>query len=215
MGCCLDGGLPATVASSSSAPGACTPSSFHMFEPTSCPTPKRACCTLQGAFAELWEAQGIAAGDTLVFRRDPHSRTIELSRMPAGSAHAAHIKPEEVGAGCCAQCSLSLLCSACPGNGMLSVSHKAVPSLDAMLLLSVPVAASPSLDCHPPCCPSPLPACLLQHGAGSEQSDPSTAVEGSGGGRSQRGHLRQEACSDQTRGAEPAGLAPQPLDGAG
>ena len=70
----------------------------------SCLTPNCACAccacrALQGAFAELWEAEGIAAGDTLVFRRDPHSRTIEHSRMPASSAQAAHIKPEEVGAG--------------------------------------------------------------------------------------------------------------------
>ena len=74
-----------------------------MFQPTACLTPQLClclcvCCALQGAFAELWEAQGIAAGDTLVFKRDPHSRTIELSRMPTGSGPSAYIKPEEVGA---------------------------------------------------------------------------------------------------------------------
>ena len=47
---------------------------------------------MQGAFAELWESLGISAGDTLVFKRDPLTGSIELARHAASSA----TKAEEV-----------------------------------------------------------------------------------------------------------------------
>lgn len=55
---------------------------------------------LQGTFAELWGAQGICAGDTLIFKRDPTTGHIQLSRLTAGSAAATAARMEEVGVGC-------------------------------------------------------------------------------------------------------------------
>ncbi|KAL4425853.1 hypothetical protein ABPG75_009869 [Micractinium tetrahymenae] len=51
--------------------------------------------TLRGQFAELWQAQGICSGDTLIFKRDPLSGHIELSRISAGSGAAAGARMEE------------------------------------------------------------------------------------------------------------------------
>jgi len=51
---------------------------------------------VQGAFAELWEAQGISSGDTLIFKRDPLTGHIELNRMPAGTGAAMGARLEEV-----------------------------------------------------------------------------------------------------------------------
>jgi hypothetical protein len=61
----------------------------------SLPTPN-----VQGAFAELWESLGISAGDTLQFKRDPLTGSIDMARHLIGNT-----KAEEVhGWPCCCCC---------------------------------------------------------------------------------------------------------------
>lgn len=60
----------------------CKPSNLNPFLPIP---------NVQGAFAELWESLGISAGDTLLFKRDPLTGSIDMARHLIGNTKAEEV----------------------------------------------------------------------------------------------------------------------------
>lgn len=118
---------------------------------------------LQGQFAELWQAQGICSGDTLIFKRDPLSGHIELSRIGAGSGASAAARLEEVSEVCvqgrvalvlpaCSKAAVRTRCKRSSGDSDLCMRHVPLSTFRrlSMRLSLATLCRLPAQSCQTP-----------------------------------------------------------------